>query len=324
MLLYQDMRGSLLDSEWFAISTHLNECLVETIPYNTQRVLNCKLRWIGKTIYEIFRVEFALGAQYVDAACKCSKIVLNDGPCAGSDILANGDIISHAWVAVEPCITVCPHLLPRIIQNDQYSGIIAAFKPHSLPTVPQGKFFRLNLTTLMKRALNTTNIHPVNRLDRAVSGLVLFSSRPVSEISVTRKRYIAEVIDAFPAEVSESAMRLRVEKHAINQVLRTVIDELHGADSKTLFKKLSGNFVECQPITGRTHQIRVHLASLGYPIKGDSTYHSLDHNQMQQPEKIHLFCLEYEVTLNRSEKLVFTVPRECFPKWLPYEAVRNH
>jgi len=313
------MLGSLIDPGSFRTIQTPNGLLVETIAYDTQRILNCKLRWRGKCIHEIFRVEFALDVCYVDSACKTGKIQLNGAPCDGSKIVENGDIITHTWTAVEPPITIEAHSAPRILKIDSLSPVVSAFKPHALATVPQGKFFRLNLTSMMKQSLNSSFLQPINRLDRAVSGLVLFSTDPTTKITVVGKKYIAEVSTNFPDCITESCSRLRVEKHTEGQVLRTVIDEMSGSDSKTLFRRLSKNFVECYPITGRTHQIRVHLAGLGYPIVGDHTYSESGKNKMQQPEKINLFCVEYQIKVNGSDTLVFRCPVETFPSWLPVE-----
>ena len=314
----------LLSQEWFRLYPNQNDTTsvtVETLPYLTQRTLNCKLRWRGKTIYEIFRIEFALDSSYVDSACSKSKILLNDLPCVGSQIVLNGDTIIHSWIAVEPSISFPAESLPRILEVDPLRKVIAVFKPHSLATVPQGKFFRLNLTSLVKNHQHISNMHPINRLDRAVSGLVLFSTETTSEICAVNKRYFAEVAAPFPQDVLESTAKLRVEKHASDQVLRTVIDEINGNESRTVFVKLSKNFVECRPITGRTHQIRAHLAGLGCPIVGDSSYSDdFSIEQMSQPEKIHLFCFEYEIKKG-SENHVFSCPKDLIPSWLPIELV---
>lgn len=317
------LQSPLLSQEWFRLYPNqidTTTVTVETIPYLTQRTLNCKFRWRGKTLYEIFRIEFALDSSYVDYACSRSSILINDLQCVGSHIVLNGDVIIHSWLAREPSITVPSESLPQILEVDPLRKVIAAFKPHSLATVPQGKFFRLNLTTLVKEHQKIAIMHPINRLDRAVSGLVLFSTETTSQLSAVNKRYFAEVSTPFPLDIFESTAKLRVEKHACDQVLKTVIDEINGNESRTVFRKLSGNFVECRPITGRTHQIRAHLAGLGCPIVGDTTYGDFTIQQMSQPEKIHLFCFEYEITKG-SENHVFRCPKELIPSWLPRELI---
>lgn len=55
-----------------------------------------------------------------------------------------------------------------------------------------------------------------------------------------------------------------------------IVDEKNGKESKTVFKRISTDgktsLVQCEPLTGRTHQIRVHLQYLGYPIANDPLY----------------------------------------------------
>ncbi|MDR1429918.1 MAG: RNA pseudouridine synthase [Spirochaetaceae bacterium] len=123
--------------------------------------------------------------------------------------------------------------------------------------------------------------YTVHRLDRDTSGLVLFAKTPPAhrELSLAfanngvQKRYIA-VIHGVPSWEETSCDLPLVpggdKKH------RTVIDKYRGKKSYTSFRLLgnAGNYsvVEAKPKTGRTHQIRVHLAALGHPLVCDTLY----------------------------------------------------
>lgn len=305
-----------LDPDEFRVdNTGEDTVSLQARPYATHRVLNCKERWRNKPLFEIFKVEFAKNFDYVENACRVGNILINENLCFPETIVNNGDVIRHIWTSEEPEFRVSKNQLPCIIFKAP--GIVVAFKPHSLPTTPQGLFFRTNLVHIVKQYLGLSHVQPVNRLDRAVAGLVILTTNPQVQVEVVEKKYIAQTQSDFPLNVTESRAKLFVEKHVPNQVLRTVFDEEKGVESCTFFRSISAKnrYVECQPETGRTHQIRVHLSGLGCPILGDSLYDHSEKALEKQPEKIHLFALKYSFKI---EGEIFTVfcENDFFSDWL--------
>jgi len=121
----------------------------------------------------------------------------------------------------------------------------------------------------------------VHRLDMATSGLMVFArgeamqrelSRMFREREVT-KRYVALVAGVLENEVGEIDLPLIVDWP--NRPKRKV-DHESGKPSLTRYRLLGiedgDSRVELEPITGRTHQLRLHLASIGHPIIGDTLY----------------------------------------------------
>lgn len=136
-------------------------------------------------------------------------------------------------------------------------------------------------------------VFTVHRIDRDTSGLVLFArdeetQRRLSiafENRLVKKRYIA-IVHGRPAW-SETTCELSLVPDGDKQH-RTIIDQYQGKKSRTAFRVLGSvgtySVIEALPESGRTHQIRVHLASLGYPLVCDSLY-----GRNQQPVLLSSF-----------------------------------
>src|SRR5580658_4020343 len=131
------------------------------------------------------------------------------------------------------------------------------------------------------RSRNLRYIRFIHRLDADTSGVVLLARNPgalsvMSQLFETRrvgKKYLA-VVRGIPAQTSWTCrLKLALE---LDSTGRMRVDERHGREAETAFvvlqKGQGSALIEAAPVTGRTHQIRVHLAAAGHPILGDVMY----------------------------------------------------
>lgn len=136
---------------------------------------------------------------------------------------------------------------------------IAVDKPAGLPTQPPRDRAAVSLEEILR--VEYREIYLVHRLDTPTSGVVVFArnraaAARLSELFASRairKTYLAVVAGAIESET-------RIES------------PIDGKEAVTVVRPRGGNLVEAEILTGRTHQIRIHLASVGHPVAGDRRY----------------------------------------------------
>ncbi|KAM9925258.1 hypothetical protein OXX59_003992 [Metschnikowia pulcherrima] len=249
-------------------------------PYFFTYLTYCKLRWRDRKLIDIFVDEFRdKDPEFYRKAIAEGRVLLNKSPSNIDSIVRNGDLISHRLHRHEPAVTSRPI---KIVFEDE--NMIAIDKPSGMPVHPAGRY-RYNTITKIMQHENGITVHPCNRLDRLTSGLMFLGKnakgaesmvKQMRERSV-RKEYIARVKGKFPlgSHTVDKPLTTASPKHALN-----VVDLENGKPAETEFVRISydaksdTSMVKCHPLTGRTHQIRVHLQYLGHPIANDPIYSS--------------------------------------------------
>ena len=121
------------------------------------------------------------------------------------------------------------------------------------------------------------DIHPVSRLDKNTSGLVIFAKEPIIQFWLSHQEIVKEYLAIAQGHITEpygiiTAPIARKE----GSIIERCVDYERGKEAKTAYAVLGyygGNtLIKLQLFTGRTHQIRVHMAHLGHPLVDDNLY----------------------------------------------------
>ena len=198
-----------------------------------------------------------------------------------TQIVKDNDLLSNRVHRHEPPVT---SELPKIVVDDEKYFVVN--KPSSIPIHPVSHYRHNSLIFLLAREYNV-NYHVVHRLDRLTSGLVILAktkdvSKKISKEITDRlvsKEYICRVVGHFPTSAACSVpLYVLSARKGISQVATTPETVSRSKNADTLFELISydegsnESIVRARPKTGRTHQIRVHLQYLGYPIRNDPIY----------------------------------------------------
>lgn len=266
-----------------------------------------------------------------------SKVVKVNGEFTKfNKILVEGDLISFDEAALKEYIqsTSITEITPTKMELDiifENEDVIVLNKDEGVVVHPSYNHAEDTLMNGLVYYIQNSKepfsrIRPVNRLDKETSGVILFSknleshnyySRQFKKRSVV-KEYLAVVKGDF-SEVLRGRNNIKVSGYISKSpegfTYRVSIDSIRGeyAETDIYLKKVVSkddiifSYLRVIPHTGRTHQIRVHLNSLGFPIVGDTVYNGMPFKRVL----LHSHILK--VNDNDSKELVFTAePKNWF------------
>lgn len=208
------------------------------------------------------------------------KVTCAGERCSGERVVMQGEEIACELPAHQPPVVNYDY---RVVYEDEW--LLAINKPPGLRVHSGGKFVNANLVYHLRhvRQPDYPSVDLVNRLDADTSGLVLLAKdktvlsalvQMFKDGSVT-KRYLA-VVSGRP-DPADGTIDLPIGPVEQALVPRFAVDHAQGKAAVTHYRTLRRldsdyTLLALSPVTGRTHQLRVHLAAIGHPIAGDALY----------------------------------------------------
>ena len=228
---------------------------------------------------------------------------------------AGSDANSHIYHSPSTTSQLLPEL--EILYEDQ--DILAVNKPAGLVTHPSGSHYSDSLSNQVAAYFRSkdepTKVRSIGRLDKETSGILLFARNQTAaarlqkqrENGISEKTYLAAVSGSMLEDTDGTfhAITTPLAPDPDNRLKMVISPGSSLPGSKpavTLYSvlkstapgsRISASLVMLRLKTGRTHQIRVHMASLGHPLLGDSLYHLLDTTNLFSRAALHAWKLKF-------------------------------
>lgn len=239
---------------------------------------------VNTSIHNILQNTLNISTRLLIKLIKNEKISFNGNKCDTRNQVKLGDIIEINFDIQENNSNILPlQINLDIVYEDDWFLVIN--KPAGIPIHPSRYHYTDSLSNGIKFYFDSIRlskkIRPVNRLDIGTSGLVIFAKcEYVQECfakqmanKTFQKKYLCFVKGILPQKIGTINLPIARKKDSI---IERCINQKTGQASITHYEVLKEfsnySLVRCQLETGRTHQIRVHMAAIGHPLLGDTLY----------------------------------------------------
>ncbi len=249
-------------------------------------------RLAGETVRSVLRAERFVSSDMLSRLRRWEGGILINGKHARTNaVLQQGDILAFS-IDDEPREEPIPPVdLPLdIVYEDEFLLIIN--KPAAMPTIPsslkQGEPSVAGI--LSHRFGGTLRFHPVSRLDRGTTGLLVIAKygyihdllRKTLHAEL-RREYLGIAVGAVTPE--NGRIDLPIARDESSLIKRCISPE--GAEAHTEYETLAAangfTLLRLRPLTGRTHQLRLHCSAIGHPLAGDFLYGTEDPALIPRP-----------------------------------------
>ena len=261
----------------------------------------------GTKIREYLKIELGLSTRLIRSASISKRIFVNDEVVKMNRVLNVGEIIKID-LAKDESQDIAPEKMDIDIIYEDEDILVVNKKPfmvvHPTKNYQSGTLANGVINYFMESNQNCI-VRLVSRLDMNTSGLIIIAKNQFSHGMLSKemsdnnveKRYLAIVHGKLEKE--SGTIDLPIYKpEGIENGIRRVIDE-RGQRSVTHYKVIesfeNASLIECKLETGRTHQIRVHLNSIGHPIYGDTLYgYGEEEEELIKRQALHAYALDFK------------------------------
>jgi 23S rRNA pseudouridine1911/1915/1917 synthase len=228
---------------------------------------------------EFLKAAAQLSGRSLRTAFFKGQIKLNRRPAHSEAMVKNGDLVQvYAGAEYTETLTPEPQPIAIIYENEQ---LLVLNKPALLPVHPSGKITSGTLANRVAAYFQQQNlpikVRPVNRLDYGTSGLIIFAKSAAIQAQLSKtlqehriKRIYYCLVQGNPNPESG------IIRASIGQIRGRRCIAPNGQAAETAYRIIrrfrDASLLELELKTGRTHQIRIHLAHIGCPLLGDPTY----------------------------------------------------
>lgn len=281
----------------------------------------------GKNVNNVLRACGASGTLIKLLKARAHGILLNGEDVTVRAVVHAGDILdaddADTYDDENDYIFPSEDIVDIIYEDE---NVFVVNKPSGMPTHTSHGHYADTLANAVcaeyKRRGKPFVFRAVNRLDADTSGAVLLAKNKLSACVMSRymaagaikKTYIAVLDGELPAPVGQKeTIKSYIRRRSDTIILRESAETPDGGGDyaetvyKCLYKGDGISIVEAEPVTGRTHQLRVHFSSIGYPITGDDMYGG--RRELIGRQALHAYRLEFP-TDRGAMSVIASVPED--------------
>jgi 23S rRNA pseudouridine1911/1915/1917 synthase len=205
------------------------------------------------------------------------QILINNQPATPNTLLQKGQTLTYhrpPWQEPEVPLSFA------ILYED--ADLLIVDKPSGLPVLPGGGFLEHTLLWKVQQQYPENTPYPIHRLGRGTSGLMLLAKTSQARASLSQQMRDHQISKIYRALIGKSDLPNQFTiTQPIGKIEHPVLGYIYGAtpdglsahsECQVIQRTAQTTLLEITILTGRPHQIRIHLATVGYPLLGDPLY----------------------------------------------------